>query len=202
MVYHFAATPNEDRAKSAELARKAQNLVVTRLVLAILGNTFTFLHDLEAAELMIRKALLIDGGSAWAVEPQWMARCRQQRRSTRASSVSRSHSTSRRTTASRSTAWSASVAPISSWDVMPKQPIPGSKRALAEHPSATWIPPHHVPCLCTGGSPVRGPPQRPTALREHYPDLTVSDVQRGLPPLPQSYCDRIFDALHSVGLPL
>jgi len=27
-------------------------------------------------------------------------------------------------------------------------------------------------------------------------------VQHGLPPLPQSYCDRVVDALHSVGLPL
>jgi hypothetical protein len=41
-----------------------------------------------------------------------------------------------------------------------------------------------------------------TALREVYPELTVSEVQQGLPPLRQSYCDRVFDALHSVGLPL
>ena len=41
-----------------------------------------------------------------------------------------------------------------------------------------------------------------TALREHYPELTVSEVEQGLPPLPRSYCDRVFNALHSVGLPL
>ncbi len=66
VVYHFAATPNEDRARSAELARKAQTMGGDATVLAVLGNAFTFLHDLEAAELMIRKALSIDGGSAWA----------------------------------------------------------------------------------------------------------------------------------------
>lgn len=66
VVYHFAATPNEDRARSAELARKAQTLAGDATVLAVLGNALTFLHDLEAADLVIRKALSIDGGSAWA----------------------------------------------------------------------------------------------------------------------------------------
>jgi len=40
------------------------------------------------------------------------------------------------------------------------------------------------------------------ALRQDYPELTISEVQQGFPPLPQSYCDRVFNALHSVGLPL
>jgi hypothetical protein len=39
-------------------------------------------------------------------------------------------------------------------------------------------------------------------LREVYPGLTISDVQQGMPPLPEPYCDRVLDALHSVGLPL
>ncbi len=40
------------------------------------------------------------------------------------------------------------------------------------------------------------------ALRTHYPDLTISGVQQGMPPLPQSYCNLVFDTLHSAGLPL
>ena len=55
VVYHFAATPNEDRARGIELARKAQTLGGDATVLAVLGNALTFLHDLDAAELMIRK---------------------------------------------------------------------------------------------------------------------------------------------------
>ena len=66
VVYHFAATPIEDRARSAELARKAQALAGDATVLAVLGNALTFLHDLDAADLVIRKALSVDGGSAWA----------------------------------------------------------------------------------------------------------------------------------------
>jgi hypothetical protein len=75
------------------------------------------------------------------------------------------------------------------------------QRALVEHPSATWI--HRTMCpayvLVGAESEAR---RSVTALREVYPELTVSEVQQGLPPLPQSYCDRVFDALHSVGLPL
>ena len=35
-------------------------------MLAVLGNALTLLHELDAAELVIRKALAVDGGSAWA----------------------------------------------------------------------------------------------------------------------------------------
>ena len=39
------------------------------------------------------------------------------------------------------------------------------------------------------------------ALRQHYPDLTVSEVQRGMPPLPPSQCDLVVGALQEAGLP-
>ena len=39
------------------------------------------------------------------------------------------------------------------------------------------------------------------ALRHHYPDLTVSEVQRGMPPLPHSYCDLVVGTLQEAGLP-
>src|SRR5260370_42434530 len=66
IVYHFAVTPERDRARSAELARKAQNLAGDATGLAVLGNALPFLHDLDAAAQVIRKALSIRGGSARA----------------------------------------------------------------------------------------------------------------------------------------
>jgi hypothetical protein len=39
------------------------------------------------------------------------------------------------------------------------------------------------------------------ALREEYPQLTLSEVQKGMPPLPQAYRNLVVDALHGVGLP-
>jgi hypothetical protein len=72
---------------------------------------------------------------------------------------------------------------------------------LVEHPSAIWIHRTMCPAYVLGGAESdarRGV----TAQREHCPDLTVSEVQRGPPPLSQSYRDRVFDAPHSAGLPL
>ena len=66
VVYHFTSAPAEERARSADLAHKAQALATDATVLAVLGNALTLVHDLEAADLVIRKALSVDGGSAWA----------------------------------------------------------------------------------------------------------------------------------------
>jgi hypothetical protein len=38
------------------------------------------------------------------------------------------------------------------------------------------------------------------ALR-HYPDLTVSEVQRGMPPLPPGQCDLVVGTAEEAGLP-
>src|SRR5260370_16018405 len=66
VIYHFAATPDQDRARSAELARKAQTLAGDATVLAVLGNALTLLPDRDAPDRVIRKALSIDCGSPWA----------------------------------------------------------------------------------------------------------------------------------------
>ena len=38
-------------------------------------------------------------------------------------------------------------------------------------------------------------------VRAHYPDLTISEVQRGMPPLPPIYRSLVVEALSEVGLP-
>jgi AraC-like DNA-binding protein/tetratricopeptide (TPR) repeat protein len=199
VIYHFAATPNEDRARSAELARKAQTLAGDATVLAILGNALTFLHDLDTADLVIRKALSIDGGSAWAWSRSgWL-------------DVYNGHAES----AIERFKIALELAPN---DCLAFNSMVGlgcahfgtgryldaagwQQRALVEHPSATWI--HRTMCpayvLVGAESEAR---RSVTALREHYPELTVSGVQQGMPPLPRSYCDLVFNTLHSAGLPL
>jgi hypothetical protein len=39
------------------------------------------------------------------------------------------------------------------------------------------------------------------AWRLHHPDLTLSEVQQGMPPLPESYRNLVFAALSDIGLP-
>ncbi|MES2192994.1 MAG: helix-turn-helix domain-containing protein [Pseudomonadota bacterium] len=199
VVYHFAATPNEDRAKGAELARKAQTLGGDATVLAVLGNALTFLHDLESADLMIRKALSIDGGSAWA----WSRSGWLDVYNNDADSAIERFKIALDLAPNDSLAFNSMVgigcANFESGRY--SEAARWQQRALAEHPSATWIHRTMCPAYVLVGAEAEAR-RSVTALREHYPDLTVSEVQQGLPPLPQSYCDRVFDALHSVGLPL
>jgi AraC-like DNA-binding protein/tetratricopeptide (TPR) repeat protein len=198
VVYHFAPMPTEDRARSAELARKAQALAGDATALAVLGNALTFLHDLDAADLVIRKALSVDGGSAWAWSRSgWIDVYKGD-----AESAIERLKIALDLAPNDSLAFNSMVgigcahfgagryAEAAHWQ----------QRALIEHPSATWI--HRTMCpayvLVGAESEAR---RSVTALRQHYPELTVSEVQQGLPPLPRAYCDLVFDALHTVGLP-
>jgi AraC-like DNA-binding protein/tetratricopeptide (TPR) repeat protein len=199
IVYHFATTPNRDRARSAELARKAQTLGGDATVLAVLGNALTFLHDLAAADQVIRKALSIDGGSAWAWSRSgWIDVYNGD-----------SESAIERFKIALDLAPNDSLAFNNMVGIgcayfetgRYREAADWQQRALVEHPSATWIHRTMCPAFVLGGAESEAL-HSVTALREDYPDLTVSGVQQGLPPLPRSYCDRVFNALHSVGLPL
>ncbi len=198
IVYHFSATPVEERTRSADLARKARNLADDATVLAILGNALTALHDLDAAGLVIRKALSVDAGSAWAWSRSgWIDVYRGD---------------------SESAIERFNIA----LDLAPNDPLAFNsfvgigcahfnagrysdaarwqERALGEHPSATWIHRTLCPAYVLGGDETEA--RRSLAnLREHYPQLTVALVQQGLPPLPHAFRHRVVEALHTVGLP-
>jgi len=198
VVYHFSAASAEDLARSAELARKAATLAGDATALAVLGNALTLLHDLEAAGRVIREALTIDGGSAWAwSRGGWID-------------------------VYNGDAESAIERFKIALDLAPDDPLAFNslvgigcahfaagnyveaarwqQRALAEHPSSSWI--HRTMCpayVLVGAEPEAR--RSLTALREQYPRLTVAEVQQGFPPMPQAYRDLVFDALHAVGLP-
>jgi AraC-like DNA-binding protein/tetratricopeptide (TPR) repeat protein len=199
IVYHFSTAPNEDRARSAELARKAQNLAGDATVFAILGNALTFLHDLDTAELMVRKALSIDGGSAWA----WSRSGWIDVYNGDAGSAIERFKIALDLAPNDSLAFNSMVgigcAHFGNGRYL--EAADWQHRALAQHPSATWIHRTMCPAYVLVGAEAEAR-RSVTALRQDYPELTISEVQQGLPPLPQSYCDRVFNALHSVGLPL
>jgi AraC-like DNA-binding protein/tetratricopeptide (TPR) repeat protein len=198
VVYHLTESPSEERARGLDLARKAQTLAGDATVLAILGNALTLLKDLETADLVIRMALSFDGSSAWA----W--------------------SRSGWIDLYKGNAESAIERLKIALDLAPHDPLAFNsmvgigcanfyagryseaarwqERALSEHPSAAWI--HRTLCSAYAHSGAAPEAQRSlNALRKEYPDLTVSDVQSGMPPLPGTYCGLVADALHSVGLP-
>lgn len=198
IVYHFSNDPTAERARGLELARKGQALADDAAVLAILGNALTLLCELDAAEFVIRKALSLDGGSAWA----W--------------------SRSGWIDLYNSNADSAIERLTIALDLAPQDPLAFNsmvgigcahfnvgryresarwqERALVEHPSAAWIHRTLCPAYVLGGATCEAD-RSLAALRRDYPDLTLSELQLGMPPLPQSYCDRIIDALQAAGLP-
>jgi AraC-like DNA-binding protein/tetratricopeptide (TPR) repeat protein len=199
VVYHFTASPDEDRERGAELAQKARTLAGDATVLAILGNAFTFLHDLDAADQVIRRALSIDGGSAWAWSRSgWLDVYKGE-----AVSAIERFRIALELAPNDCLAFNSMVglgcahfeigryADAADWQ----------QRALVEHPSASWI--HRTMCPAYVLAGAQSEARRSVAaLRKHYPELTVSSVQQGMPPLPQSYCDLVFDTLNSAGLPL
>jgi AraC-like DNA-binding protein/tetratricopeptide (TPR) repeat protein len=199
VVYHFAATPDQDRARSAELARRAQTLAGDATVLAILGNALTFLHDLDAADQVIRRALSIDGGSAWA----WSRGGWIDVYNGDAESAIERFKIALDLAPNDCLAFNSMVgigcAHFETGRYL--EAADWQQRALVEHPSASWI--HRTMCPAYVLVGAKSEARRSlTALREVYPELTISEVQQGMPPLPGPYCDRVLDALHSVGLPL
>jgi AraC-like DNA-binding protein/TolB-like protein len=198
VVYHFAAAPLEERARSADLARQARVLPADPMVLAILGNALTLLHEIEAAEAVIGKALSADGGSAWA----W--------------------SRSGWIDVYKGDAESAIERFKIALDLAPHDPLAFNslvgigcahfnsgryldaarwqERALIEHPSAAWVHRTLCPAYVLAGAETKAL-RSLAALRQHYPELTVAEVRQGLPPLPPATCDLVVDALHTVGLP-
>ena len=188
----------EERSRSLELTHRAQALCGDATALAVLGNALTLLGEFDTADLVIRKALTIDGGSAWAWSRSgWI----DVYKGDPASAIER-----------------LKIA----LDLAPHDPLAFNsmvgigcahfkagqyaeaaywqERALAEHPSASWVHRTLCPAHVLAG---QGPQARRSlgALRHHYPDLTVPEVQRGMPPLPQSYCDLVVGTLQEAGLP-
>jgi tetratricopeptide (TPR) repeat protein len=198
VVYHFTAEPQQERARSLQLVQKARALSSDPTVLAVIGNALTLLGELDTADAVIRKALSLDGGSAWAWgRSGWID-------------------------AYRGDPVSAIERFKISLDLAPQDPLAFNnmvgigcahfaagnyaeaarwqQRGLIGHPSANWV--HRTLCPAYVLAGAKSEARRSLgALREEYPQLTLSEVQKGMPPLPQAYRNLVVDALHGVGLP-
>ena len=65
-VYQFADNGSEERARAVELASRALRIADDSTTLAVLGHALACAHELEMAEEVTRRALQLDGSSAWA----------------------------------------------------------------------------------------------------------------------------------------
>jgi tetratricopeptide (TPR) repeat protein len=198
VTYHFTSRPDEERARATDLARKAQVMADDASTLAVLGNAFTLLGDLDAAELVVRKALAMDGGSAWAWSRQgWIDLykgdvCSAIERFKVALDIAPQDSLAFNSRVGIGCAHFevGRYAEAARWQ----------ERALLEHPSSVWIHRTLCPAHLLGGA--RAEAERSlVALRERYPALTLGEVEHNLPPLSRSYRDRVSEGLRRAGLP-
>ena len=198
VVYHFSHASLEERARALELAHKARALSGDATVLAILGNALSLLNEFDAADWVTRKALAMDGGSAWAWSRSgWIDVYKGDPQS----AVERFKIAL--DLAPHDPLAFNSMVGIGCALFTAGQYAEGARwqeRALAEHPSASWVHRTLCPTYVLAG---QGPQARRSlgALRQNYPDLTIAEVQRGMPPLPPSQCELVVGALQEVGLP-
>ena len=191
--------PRRSAREASNSCTRRRTLCSDATVLAILGNALSLLNEFDAADLVTRKALTIDGGSAWA----W--------------------SRSGWIDVYKGDPQSAIERFKIALDLAPHDPLAFNsmvgigcalftagqyrrRRALAGA-GAGRASLRKSGCIGRCVRPMcwrvrRGRPSRSlVALRQHYPDLTVPEVQRGMPPLPPSQCDLVVGALQEAGLP-
>ena len=198
VVYYFGESPDEERTRAAALAQRAQSLAGDATVLAVLGNTFTLLHDLGSADLVIRKALATDGSSAWAWSRSgWIDVYN-----------GRDESAIERFTIALELAPHDPLAFNSCYGIACAHFHAGrygdsarwQERTLIEHPTAAWVHRSLCPTYLLGDA--QSDARRSlAALRRHYPELTGQQVMQGLPPLPKTFSDLVVEGLCSAGLP-
>jgi AraC-like DNA-binding protein/tetratricopeptide (TPR) repeat protein len=198
VVYHFTPEPAASRARGIELTHKAMTLPGDATVLAVLGNALTLLGELDAAGQVIARALAADGGSAWAWSRSGFI---DVYRGDPDSAIERfkialdlaPHDT---------LAFNSHVgigcahflaghyAEAARWQ----------EQGLSLRPSAFWV--HRTMCPAYVQAGAMDEARRSAGLlRQRYPDLTVSQLRLGMPPLPSAYGESIVGALSEAGLP-
>jgi AraC-like DNA-binding protein len=198
VVYHFSSDMSADRVQGLALARKIGAQSVDATMLCVLGSALTVLDALGDADQVIRKALAIDGGSAWAWSRSGWLDVYQ---GDPVSAIERFR-------IALDLAPQDQLAFNSMVGIGCAQFKAGNyaeaarwqQRALLEHPSALWV--HRTMCpayVLAGQHDEAGRSMQ--ALRAHYPVLTMSEVRRAAPPLPESYLSPMFEALSDAGLP-
>jgi AraC-like DNA-binding protein/tetratricopeptide (TPR) repeat protein len=198
VVYHFSSDTSAHRARGLALTRQVSAQSSDPTVLCVLGNALTLLHEVADADLVIRKAQAIDGGSAWAWSRSgWL----DVYRGDPASAIERFRIAL--DLAPQDQLAFNSMVGIGCAHFNTGRYIEAARwqhRALLEHPSALWVHRTMCPAYLLAGQHAEARLSM-QALRTHYPELTISEVQRGTPPLPDSYLSLMFEALSDAGLP-
>jgi len=198
VIYHFSAMQIEERTRGADLARRALALSGDATALAILGNALTSLRDVETADMVIRKALATDGGSAWAWGRSGWVDVYKGEPESAIERFKIALELAPHDALAFNNLVGIGVAHFIAGRFL--EAAQWQERALLEHPSAAWV--HRTMCPAYVLAGARDDACRSlAALRQNYPELTAYAVQQGLPPLPPTSFGLVVEALRSAGLP-
>lgn len=197
VVYYFGSDPAQDRARSAEYARKALTMRADPRVLAVAGTALSLLDD-ESADRVIAKALATDGSSAFA----WgRSGWNDVYRGNDDAAIERfmiALELAPTDALAFNNLYGIGVAHFNAGRF--REAAQWQQRALAEHPSLAWMHRTLCPALVFAGASEEAS-ESIRRLREGYPELTLAKVTTGLPPLPQATRERVVEGLQEVGLP-
>jgi AraC-like DNA-binding protein/tetratricopeptide (TPR) repeat protein len=200
VIYQFTTTPAQERAQALELAqRAAANLGADdAMVRAILGNAYNAVHDLDTAEVMVDRALALDGSSAWAWgRSGWI----DVYRGRAANAVERLGIALRLNPADvLAPSFQVGLGCAHFQSASYQEAAHWLQHAVTERPSAFWA--HRVLCPAYIYAGRKDEAQRSlAALRQEDPDITVSTVVAALP-MTRDFLDRVAEGLEGAGLSL
>ena len=196
-IYLFTSDAAE-HARAVELARRALTLRSDPTVLVIAGSALSVLHDIDAAEQVIGKALAIGASLSWAWSRSgWIDAYKGDDRS-----AIEKCTIALELAPDDPLAFNAMVGiGVAHFNAgRYRESACWQARALVEHPSSAWI--HRTLCPAYALAGERTEAEHSLrALRKAYPDLTLAKVMADFPPLREDYRARVFEALEGLGLP-
>jgi len=195
--HHFAAHPEAEKTAARELAAKAARLNAgDAQTECMLSAGYALAHDLEAAALHAKRALALDGGSAWAWgRSAWvLAYAGRSQEAIEEFQFARSLAP----TDPQNFLWSVGIASAEFQLARYSESIYWYKRAFAENPASIWTKRFLAPAYVLAGR--KGEARRTfSEFRTAFCDLTISDIRSGLP-WNASFMDRISEGLEHVGM--
>ncbi len=179
-------------------ARALRSLSGDATALAVLGNALTLLDELDSAALAVHQALAIDGGCAWAWSRSGWLDVYQGDPESAIERFKIALDLAPQDSLAFNSMVGIGCAHFKAGDYV--EAARWQERALSEHPSAIWV--HRTLCPAYVMMGAKAEARRSLeALRSGYPDLTVSEMQLGMPPLPETYRSLVIEALSDAGLP-
>jgi AraC-like DNA-binding protein/tetratricopeptide (TPR) repeat protein len=195
--HHFTSHPDEDRNAARSLAVRAASVgAPDPLAETLLASGYTLAHDLTTAATHVERALLLDGGLAWAWgRSGWIKAYGGQ-----------STEAIERFQIARSLApgdpleflWAIGIGSAHLEAAEYEQAVSWYARAARERPTAVWNDRFAAAACALAG---RKQEARVSLARfaELFPDVTIAQVRAGLPHTPL-FLDRVAEGLDTAGM--